>query len=61
MAVFDRKTVTTTHFYEVLLYRTGNFVQSLGIDHDRRKYKKKNVYLPLSGSRCYTAEIETTQ
>ena len=28
---------------EVLLYSTGNYVQSLRIDHDGRKYKKRNV------------------
>ena len=26
---------------EVLLYSTGNYAQSLGIDHDGRKYEKK--------------------
>ena len=28
---------------EVLLYNTGNYVQSLGIKHDGRLYEKKNV------------------
>ena len=28
----------------VLLYRTGNYIQSLGIDGDGRYYDKKNVY-----------------
>ena len=30
---------------EVLLYSTENYIQSLGIDHDRRLYKKKNVHI----------------
>ena len=29
---------------EGLLYNTGNCVQSLRIDHDGRKYKKKSGY-----------------
>ena len=28
---------------EVLLYSTGNYNQSLGIEHDGRRYEKKNV------------------
>ena len=28
---------------EVLPYSTGNYIQSLGIDHDGREYKKENV------------------
>ena len=28
---------------EALLYSTRNYIQSLGIDHDRKKYKTKNV------------------
>ena len=35
---------------EVLLYSTGNDEQSLGTDHDVRKYKKKNVYITASTS-----------
>ena len=45
---------------EVLLYSTGNYVQSLGIDQDGRQYKKGNVYLCMTGSLCCTAEIDTT-
>ena len=37
---------------EVLLYRTGNYIQSLGIEHDGRQYEKKmNVY-KVTGSLC---------
>ena len=28
---------------EALRYSTGNYVQSLGIDHDGRSYEKKNI------------------
>ena len=41
---------------EVLLYSTGNSVQSLGIEHDGREYEKKNVIRSL----CCTAEIDRT-
>ena len=30
---------------EVLLYSTGNYIQSLGVDHDGKQYEKKNVYI----------------
>ena len=32
---------------EVLLYSTGNYIQSLAIEHDGRQYekKKKNIYI----------------
>ena len=30
---------------EGLLYSTGNYIQSPGIDHDGKEYKKKNVYM----------------
>ena len=29
----------------ILLYSTGNYVQSLGVEHDGRWYEKKNVYV----------------
>ena len=45
---------------EVLLYSTGNYIQSLGIEHDGRKYRKRNIYIYMSGSLCCTAEIGTT-
>ena len=28
---------------EVLLYSTGNYIHSLGVEHDGRQYEKKNV------------------
>jgi len=36
---------------------TGNYTQSLGIDHDGKEYKK---YMGITKSLCYTAEISTT-
>ena len=29
----------------VLLYSTGKYVQSLGLEHDGRYYEKKNIYI----------------
>ena len=43
---------------EVLLYIIGNYIQSLAIEHDRRKREKKNVYICMTGSICCTAEID---
>ena len=46
---------------ELLLYSTGNYIWSLGIEHDGRQYKKKNVHLHvMTGSLCCMAEIDTT-
>ena len=33
---------------EVLLYSTGNYVQSPGIDHDGREYKREYIYVCMS-------------
>ena len=33
---------------EVLLYSTGNYVQSLGVEYDGRYYEKKNVYICMT-------------
>ena len=43
---------------EVLLYSTGNYIQSLVIEHDRGYYEKKIGH--ISGSLCCTAEIDRT-
>ena len=45
---------------EILLYGTGNYIQSLVMEHDGRFFEKKNVYLCMTGSRCCTAEIDKT-
>ena len=42
---------------EVLLYSSGNHIQSLGIDSDGRKNTKMNVYICMTGSLCYIAEM----
>ena len=44
--------------HEVLLYSTGNSIQSLGLDHDGRESEEKNVYICMTGSVCCTAEID---
>ena len=44
---------------DILLYSTGNYTQSLGIDHNGRYYKKGNVYIGMNGSLGYIAEIGT--
>ena len=43
---------------EVLLYNTGNCIQSLVIEHDRREYEKKNIYICMTESLCCTTEID---
>ena len=43
-----------------LTVQHGNYVQSLVIEHDGRKYEKENVYVYMTGSICYTAETDTT-
>ena len=48
---------------EVLLYRMGIGVQSLAIEHDGREYEEKKhiyIYICMTGSLCYTAEIDRT-
>lgn len=44
---------------EVLLYNTGNSIQSLGIESDGRQYEKKNVYCVWLG--CYAVQQKLTQ
>ena len=45
---------------ELVLYSIGNYVQSLGMEHDVRWYEKKNAYMCMTRSLCFTAEIDTT-
>ena len=45
---------------EVLLYCTGDYIQSLGVEHDGRQYEKKNVCICMTRSLCCTAEIDIT-
>ena len=44
---------------KVLLYSTGNYIHIPVINHDGQEYKK-NVYICITESLCYTAEINTT-
>ena len=44
----------------VLVYNSGNYIQSLGIEHHGREYEKKNVYMCVPGLLCCPAEIGTT-
>ena len=44
----------------VLLYSPGNYVESLGSEHDQDSMNKKNAYLYMTGSLCCTVEIEGT-
>ena len=43
---------------KVLLYSTGNYIQSLVINHNGKEYKKE--YICITESICCTAEINTT-
>ena len=43
----------------VQMYNTGDYGQSLGIDHDGRQYKKGNGCMCMTGSLCSTTEIGT--
>ena len=44
---------------KVLLHSTGNCIQYPVINHNGKEYKK-NVYICIIESFCYTAEIGTT-
>ena len=47
-------------FSETLLYSTGNYIQSLGIESDGREHEKKNIYIYIcmTGSFCCIVEID---
>ena len=44
----------------ILLYRTGNYIRSAVIEHDRRLCEKTNVYVCMAGSLCSIAEFNRT-
>ena len=44
---------------KVLLYSTGNYIQSPVINHNEKEYEK-NIHACITESLCYTAEINTT-
>ena len=35
---------------DILLYNTGNYIQSFVMEHDGGKCEKKNVYICITGS-----------
>ena len=37
---------------EVLLYSAGNYIQSLGVEHDGRGYEEKNIYIYICVCVC---------
>ena len=45
--------------YEVLLYSTGNYVQSLGVEHNGRWYEKKNIYTLYTHTHIYVYDWVT--
>ena len=49
-----------TNKLKVLMYSTGNYIQYPVIDHYDKEYLKKNVYMCIIESLCYTAEIGIT-
>ena len=44
---------------KVLLYSTGNYIHSPGINHNGKECEKKNVYMCINESLCCEAEIGT--
>ena len=45
---------------EVLLYSTGDYSQSPGINHNGKEYKKGGIYICITKPLCCTTEISTT-
>ena len=45
---------------KVLLYSTRNYSQYPVINHNGKEYKKECVYMFITESFCYIAEINTT-
>ena len=43
---------------KVLLYSTGNYIQYPVIKHNGKEYKKEYIYICITESLCYTAEIK---
>ena len=42
---------------KVLLFGTGNYIQSPQINHNGKEYWKKNAYTCTTESLCYKAEL----
>ena len=45
---------------EVLLYGTGNYIQSLGVKHVGRQYEKKNIYMNDQAIMLYSKNLHNT-
>ena len=45
---------------KVLLYSTGNYIQCLGVNPNGKEYGKKYIYIKITESVCFRAEINTT-
>ena len=44
---------------KVLLYTTRNYIQCPMINHNGKEYEKACLYICITESLCYTAEINT--
>ena len=44
---------------KVLWYSTGNYIQYPVINHNGKNYEKEYIYICITESLCYTAEINT--
>ena len=44
---------------KVLLFSTGNYIQSAGINHDGKEFLKKKACVCITESLCHTTEINT--
>ena len=56
----NNKEAVTLINNKALLYSTGNYIQSLGINHNGKEYFKKNVYMYKTESLCHTADCHNT-
>ena len=45
---------------KVLLYSTGNYIQYPVTNHNGEEYEKEYIYICITDSFCYPAEINTT-
>ena len=45
---------------KVLLHGTGNCIQYTVITHNGKEYEKEYIYIYMTESLCYEAEINTT-
>ena len=45
---------------KVLLYSMGSYIQYPVINHNGKEYEKEYIYIRITESLCYRAEINTT-